>query len=101
MRPGRNPGPVAKRNEAVQQGLLGNPGKAEAAGQAGGFMATATVGEAKRPPPPLGSAGVVSAAVPVMPHTRPVAGAQQHGEAPLLAVVQALVERLGRVGELL
>src|SRR6185503_9684308 len=49
------------------------------------------------------SAGVVGAALPVaaVTATIPAAHAQQHGETVLLALVEALVERLRGVGELL
>src|SRR5207237_821479 len=48
------------------------------------------------------SAGVVSAALPVTPRFAwPSTHPEQHGEAVLLAVVKALVERLRRIGELL
>src|SRR5213592_4026561 len=48
------------------------------------------------------SAGVVGATLPVMARAaRPATHAEQHGEAVLLALIEALVERLRSIGELL
>ena len=104
-----SPRAVAKRRGAVQQcspaqkcPSLRRPGTRESRREwPGGFWRAAIVGKEERPPRPFRgavSAGVVGAALPAMSvaATGPPAHAKQHGEAALLAIVEALVERLRR-----